>query len=134
MKKSHLFVLWGGLYSICAGLGFIPEATGAGRFFLTALSLVFFLPPALLLWQASREKDLHTIQLVRNLSALSLLLTALTLIGNFLTALSSEFWGNVLYGMLVILSSPMICCGYWALSLFCWACLLMVSLKLLKKA
>ena len=133
MKKSTLYILWAGLFSICAGLGFIPEPAGAGRFFLTALSLLFFLPPALLLWQASRDGDRHTLQLVRNLSALSLLLTALTLMGNFLTALSSEFWGNVLYGMLVILSSPMICCGYWALSLFCWACLLMVSLKLLKR-
>ena len=133
MKKSTLFALWAGLFIICAGLGFIPEPTGVGRFLLTVLALGFFAPPGLLLWLCSRDGDRHTLQLVRNLSALSLLLTMMFLVVNFLSAFWPEFWGNVVYGILVVVSSPMICCGYWALSLFCWACLLMVSLKLLKK-
>ena len=67
--------------------------------------------------------------LVRNLCALSLGLTLLLLIVNFMTALSSEFLGTVVYGILTVVSAPMICSGYWVLSLFLWACLLMVSLK-----
>ena len=133
MKKSTLFALWGGLYSICAGLGFIPEPAGALRFCLTALSLAFFAPPAVLLYRAGKEKDRHTLLLVRNFAALSLLVTLLALVGNFLTALGSQFWGNVMHYVLVIVSSPMVCSGYWALSLFGWACLLMVSLQQLKK-
>ncbi len=133
MKKSTLFALWGCLFIICAGLGFIPAPAGAVRFLLTALSVGFFVPPAVLLYRAKQEKDTHILQLIRNLSALSLLVTMIALIGNFLSALSSEFLGNLLHAVLVIVSSPMICCGYWALSLFLWACLLMVSLQSLKK-
>ena len=129
MKKSTLFVLWGCLFIICAGLGFIPEPTGAGRFLLTVLAIGFFAPPAVLLYRARQEADRPTTQLIRNLSALSLAVTVATLILNFLSAFWPEFWGNVLYGILVIVSAPMICCGYWALSLFGWACLLMASLK-----
>ena len=133
MKKSTLFALWGGLFIICAGLGFIPEPAGFLRFALTALSLGFFLPPAVLLYRAKEEGDTHTVQLVRNLSALSLSVTLVTLILNFLSAFWPEFWGNVLYFILVTVSAPMVCSGYWVLSLFGWACLLMVSLQLGKK-
>ena len=133
MKKTYLFALWGCLFIICAGLGFIPEPAGAVRVLLTLVSVGFFVPPAVLLYRAKQEKDTHTLQLIRNLSALSLLVTVIALIGNFLSALSSEFLGNLLHAVLVVVSSPMICCGYWALSLFLWACLLMVSLQLLKK-
>ena len=37
------------------------------------------------------------------------------------------------FAVLIVVSSPMVCSGYWALSLFLWACLLMVSHSLLKK-
>ena len=132
MKKSTIFALWAGLFIICAGLGFIPEPSGAVKVLLTALSLVFFLPPAVLLYRAKSAGDTDTVLLVRNLSALSLTVTLAALMLNFLSAFWPEFWGNVLYGVLVVVSSPMVCSGYWALSLFGWACLLMVSLKLLK--
>ena len=38
-----------------------------------------------------------------------------------------------MFGVLIVVSSPMVCSGYWALSLFLWACLLMVSHSLVKK-
>ena len=55
------------------------------------------------------------------------------LVVNVLSVLRSQLLGNILYYMLVILSSPMVCSGYWALSLFLWACLLVYSLQQLKK-
>ena len=125
MKKNTLFALWGGMFIVCAALGFIPEPAGAVRAVLTAVSVVFFLPPALLLKTGSRE----TAALIRNLSALSLVLTAVTLILNFVGAFSAQWVGDALHGLLTVVSSPMICSGYWVLSLFLWACLLMVSLK-----
>ena len=133
MKKSTLYGLWAGLFIICAGLGFIPNPVGAGRIFLTLVSLAFFLPPTVLLYRAKTEKDAFTARLIRNLSALSLLLTAVLLVVNVASAFRSVFWGNLVHTVLVIVSSPMICSGYWALSLFLWACLLVVSMKLLKK-
>lgn len=132
MNNKAILALWGGLFILCAGLGFIPEPTGAARAVLTALSLVCFLPPAALLRWSAREADRKIPRLVRNLSALSLGLTLILLILNFLSALRSELLGNILYGILVVVSSPMACSGYWALSMFLWACLLMVSLKQLR--
>ena len=133
MKQSVLYALWGGLFIICAGLGFIPEPTGFLRFFMTALSLAFFLPPAVLVYRSNNSGDRHTLALIRNLSLASLGLTLLSLVLNVVCAMGSELLGNTLHGVLVIVSSPMVCSGYWALSLFLWACLLMVTLKLLRK-
>ena len=126
MTKRNLFVLWGVLFVLCAGLGFLE----ASAFGLIA-SLLFFVPPAVLLYRAG--KDRHTLLLIRNLSALSLGLTLAFLVLNLLTAFGSEMLGNFVHYILVIVSSPMICSGHWAMSMFLWACLLMMSLKLLKK-
>ncbi len=133
MKNIHLYTLWGGLFIICAGLGFIPESAGFLRFFMTTLSLGCFVPPFWLLHRAGKRGDRSTLALIRNLAIASLALTLLVLVVNVVCAMRSEALGNILHGVLVIVSSPMVCSGYWALSLFLWACVLMVSLKLLRK-
>lgn len=133
MNKKILTVLWAGLFIVCAGLGFIPEPEGTVRIVLTVLSLVFFLPPALLLYGAGKQQDKATAQLIRNLAVLSLGLTLVLLILNFLTVLSSQALGQTLHYVLTIVSAPMICSGHWAMSLFLWSCLLTASLKQLKK-
>ena len=129
MNKKLLYALWAGLFILCAGLGFIPEPEGGLQMLLTVVSLAFFLPPAWLLYRG----DVSDAKLVCNLSALSLGLTLILLILNFLTALQSDFLGQVLHYTLVIVSSPMICSGHWAMSLFLWACLLIASRKLTKR-
>ena len=129
MNAKWLWALWAVLFSLCAGLGFIPEPEGALNVLMTLLSLLFFLPPWLLL----RSADLAAAKLIRNLSAMSLGLTLVLLILSFVTAFSSEILGQVLHYVLVIVSSPMICSGHWAMSLFLWACLLMASLKRSKR-
>ena len=133
MNQKFLFTLWGGLFIVCAAMGFIPDPAGVGRILLTLLSIAFFVPPALALYQASRAGDQPVLRLIRNLSALSLCLTLVLLVLNFLSALRSETLGDILYNILTIVSSPMVCSGCWVLSLFLWACLLMVSLKGLRK-
>jgi len=125
MKQKTVYLLWGGLFILCAALGFIPEPQGALKTAMTILSVLFFLPPFLLLYRCGRDTAL----LIRNLSALSLGVTLVTLILNFILAVSSEILGNILHYILVVVSAPMICSGYWVLSLFLWACLLMGSLK-----
>ena len=128
MKKKLLYAIWAVLFILCAGLGFIPEPEGLTATVLTGLSVACFLPPAFLLYRSDR----HDILLIRNLSVLSLGLTAVLLILNFLTAFSSEKLGLVLHYVLTIVSSPMLCSGHWALSLFLWACLLVASLRQLQ--
>ena len=129
MKSQFLYALWGALFILCAGLGFIPEPAGVLRVLLTGLSILFFLPPALLVWKGRREKDRMALSLVRNLSIASLSLSVLLIIANFLTVFRSELLGNILHGVLVVVSSPMICSGHWAMSLFFWACLLISSAR-----
>lgn len=132
MRKKTLFALWGAFFILCAGLGFIPEPAGFLKGLLTALSVLFFLPAAVLLADAKRNRDRQTAVLIRNLSAGSLGLTLLVLVANFLSLGAGDAVGDGLYAVLVIVSSPMICSGYWLLSLFLWACLLVVSLDILK--
>ena len=127
MKKSSLMAVWGIFYIICAGLGFIPEPEGAVRIFLTVISVLFFVPPAILLYDALSTGDRKTVLLLRRLSALSLSLTLVLLIANFLAALGASWLGTLLHILLVIGSAPMLCSNYWVLSLFLWAVLLVAS-------
>ena len=133
MKKQVLFGLWAGLFSVCAVLGFIPATEGTVRTVLTLSAVCVFIPPAVLIYDAAEAGDRATLALVRNLSAASLGGTALLLILNVLSVRSSEALGNFLHGVLTVVSSPMICMGSWGLSLFLWACLLIVALQQLKK-
>ena len=79
---------------------------------------------------AIRSRSLYWQQFV--LTASLVLLTLVLLVCNFLSVLGSEALGNVLHYMLIILSTPMVCCGAWGLSLFLWACLLFTAQKQLK--
>ena len=129
MRNRFLYALWGALFILCAGLGFIPESDGALKLLRTGLSILFFLPPALLIWKARQERNRAALLLVRNLSIVSLSLSVALIIANFLTVFRSQLLGDILHGILVVVSSPMICGGHWAMSLFFWACLLIASLK-----
>ena len=129
MKNKSLLAIWGIFYIICAGLGFIPEPEGTVRIFLTVISILFFVPPAILLFDAFSAGDEKTIRLIRLLSALSLALTLVLLTANFLAALGASWLGTLLHILLVIGSAPMLCSNYWVLSLFLWAVLLVTSLQ-----
>ena len=129
MKKSSLLALWGILYIICAGLGFIPAAEGSVRVFLMMIAVLFFVPPAILLFDARQNGDAKMRKLIRNLSIASLVLTVVLMIANILSSLTSETLGGFVHVLLVLVSAPMFCSNYWALSLFCWAALMVASLK-----
>ena len=127
MKNKSLLAIWGIFYIICAGLGFIPEPEGTVRIFLTEISILFFVPPAILLFDAFSAGDEKTIRLIRLLSTLSLALTLVLLTANFLAALGASWLGTLLHILLVIGSAPMLCSNYWVLSLFLWAVRLVAS-------
>lgn len=133
MNQKYLFALWGGLFALCAGLGFIPEPAGILKGLMVVLAVACFVPGFLLLRSASRKKDRRTVALVRNLAAASLIVTVVLLVLNFLSVLTSETLGTVLYYVLIIVSAPMVCGQYWVLSLFLWACLMLAAGAELKK-
>ena len=122
-------MLWGGLYALCAGLGFLTEPGPALRLLMILLSGALFIPPFLL----NRKGNRRTRELVRNLSAAWLVATAILLPGNILSVLASETLGNFLHGLLTILSSPLVCCDSWALAIFLWACVFFDARSKLKK-
>ena len=133
MKNKTLFALWGGLFALCAALGFIAAPIGALRIIMTLLAVVFFIPPALLLRRAEQKKDRHCITLIRNLSAAWLVLTCCLLVVNFLSLMGSAALGDVVYAVLIVATAPMACGQVWILTMFCWACLLFTCIHLLKK-
>ena len=129
MNKKNLYYIWAGLFILTALLGFITEPNGLLKALMVMAAVGFFVPPALLL----KQGDMQDIKLVRNFSLASLITTTVLLVLNVMSVLASEAVGTGLYALLILLSAPMVCSQYWALSIFLWACLLMVSLKLLKK-
>ena len=124
MNSKLLYIIWACMFSLCAGLGFIPESQGFGTVVLVGLAVLFFLPGALLLYRAQKSGDKKGVMRIRIISAVSLGATALLLVINFACAGASAALGDFLYGLLILVSSPMICGRYWVLSLFLWACLL----------
>lgn len=133
MKKQYLYALWGGMFALCAAFGFIPAPGTALKILMTLISVAFFIPGALLLHLSTKSGDREIAALVRNLAAASLALTLILIIVNFFSVLGSEVLGNILYSILIIVSSPMVCSGYWVLSLFLWACLMIGAIRILKQ-
>ena len=133
MKEKILYPIWAALYLLCAGLGFIPNPAGFVRFLLILTSVLFFLPGSLILWESIRTENKKARLRIRYISICSLALTILVLITNVLSIAASEAVGNFLYGLLIVVSSPMICSQYWVLSLFLWSCLLVGSFVKSKK-
>ena len=132
MNQKRYFALWGGLFALCAGLGFFSEPDGLLKAVMVLLSLGFFIPGFLLLRDARQRGDRDVIKLIRNLAALSLLSTVILLIANFMSVMAGEILGTMLYYVLIIVSAPMICGQYWAVSLFLWAALMLSAVKELK--
>ena len=133
MKKRNLHIGWAALYVICTALAFIPEPPAVLAGIMVVLGVAFFAPPAVLLYRAYSRQEWGTVRLIRNLSYLSLGLTAMVLILNVLSVGALEMVGNMLYGLLILVSTPMVCAQAWVVGLFGWACLLTVSRVLLKK-
>ena len=133
MKNKTLVVLWAMLYALCTLLGFIPSPTGFLRFLLSLFAAVFFVPAFMLLHDALTRKNRKLLRFLRLVSALSLGLTLVLLVANFLGVMASQAVGNLLYVLLVLVSTPMVCSGYWVASLFLWACLLMATFLKPKK-
>ena len=129
MSNTVLYALWGGLYALCAGLGFVTEPGPALRLLMILLSVALFIPPFLL----NRKGNRRTRELVRNLAAAWLVITAILLPCNILSVLASEALGSFLHGLLTIISSPLVCCDSWALAIFLWACVFFDARSKLKK-
>lgn len=121
ISNKQLYILWGVLYIVCAGLGFIPEPEDALRTLLTFVSIGFFVPGFILLYRGQRK-------IVTIISAVSLGLTLAALVLNVWSVAMTALEGQVVYVLLGLVSAPMFCSQLWVLSLFLWAFLLCAGL------
>ena len=128
MKKRILYIVWGCLYALCAGLGHVTEPGSVQSVALTLLALVFFVPPAVLLIDALRSNDKKMLLQLRTISIVSLALTFILLLLNVISFLASEATGVFLHELLLFASVPMFCSQHWVLSMFLWALLLFISI------
>ena len=129
MTKKSLFILWAVMYALCAGFGFVPEPEAAAKVCCILLSLLFFVPPAAIVYLGWKEQDREAIRLVRNLALGSLSMTLAVLAANFATLAASTWVGDLLY----IVSAPMVCSQVWILSLLLWGALMWTCIHLLGK-
>lgn len=132
VKNRELYLIWGALFIVCAGLGFIRQPGNAMTALMVSLSAAFFVPPSVLLYRDWKRGEKTNIRRVRNLSVASLGLTLIAIVATVLTVYASQTVGNLLDGFWIIVSAPMVCSRFGIVSVFAWACLLMTSLKLLK--
>jgi len=132
-KTRKLWIAWAVLYGVCTGLSFIQTVSGALSGLMMLLSIGFFVPGALLVWEGKSRRDKVLLKKVRNVCLLSLGLTLAGILLNFLSVNGSAAWGTVAYWFLILVSTPMVCAQIWLISMFLWACLLMASLTCLRK-
>lgn len=128
MRYRMLYMLWAVLFAATAVLGLaFPAADGFAKAVLQLISVVFFLPPWLILFKAREEGSRHQRTLVRLFCVASLVLTTVLMCLNILSAKAGDEVGNVLHWILTVVSSPMVCSNFYVLPLFLWAALLMFS-------
>lgn len=124
MKTKNLWLIWLYLFAFCSVLGFIPDPPEFVKALQVTMGVCFFIPGGLLL----KTKEEKIIRLIRLLSILSLVLTLICVVLNFVSVMMTPVWGTVLYILMGVVSTPMLCCQIWVISLFGWAILLAGSL------
>ena len=126
--NKWLYPGWGVMYIICVALGLIQNTDGITKIALLIFSVMFFVPGFLLLYNNFHSGNRKGVLLIRWISLASLVLTVICLVAFFLFAgFGNETAVNVTYEVLALVSAPMLCSRYWAVSLFLWACLLFAT-------
>jgi hypothetical protein len=128
MKKTALYIAWFCLFLATVIFGSVEPGSKGMKIVMIALSVAFFIPPGILMYQGISRGDRAQVVLLRKISLISLAATFVLLVANFLSASASQQVGDVLYAVLIIVSAPMVCSRFWIISLFAWACILMTSL------
>ena len=128
-KNTILYIIWAVLYCACVGFSFISEPTAGERVFLIVLSAGFFVPPYALVYESIKKQDRKAIKTLRLICICVLVLALILLVLNILSVNYSARTGLVLYVLLAMFAPPLACAEQYALSLFLWACLMMLTLQ-----
>ncbi len=129
-----LWLGWAFLFLVCAVLGCIPEQDEVGKILLIVFGSIFFVPPAILLVLAWKNKDTKDLKRLRMISMISLSASFILMVANFLSVLAPQWVGDVLYWTLAVVGTPMACLQNAYVSLLLWAVLLFAAMEGLKEA
>lgn len=124
MKKWLLYSAWALMFIMCAALGFIPSPQGVMYWICIGFSLFFFVPPTILIAQSVKNGDIAELKRIRVICLIWLFLTLSALALNFLSVSFTAAEGLLVYRILIVVSSPMICGQIWVIGIFLWGCLL----------
>ena len=141
MNKKQWYIAWGVLYAVCTALSAIGESLGVPVGLQVVAALLFFLPPALVIYRSWLDKDKKLLRLLRLIALVVLIATVTVLVINLLSVAlilvmpesAALIVGDILYYLLILVSNPMICGQYWAYSLLLWAILLWCAIAALGK-
>ena len=126
LTYKTLYQLWIGLFAVTAVLGLIFPGVEhpAGRFFLGLISVVFFVPPFLILRRAKGEDNRRHLRLVRWLALANLVLTLILICAGILSLPYGEGVGDMIHILMTVLCAPLVCSNFYVLPMFLWAMLL----------
>ena len=127
VKEKLLYIVWGIMAVLCIGLGTLETEDLLLQIPLLLISIVFFVPAGLLLYDYLDAGNRKGILRIRWICIGSLAVTLVTLLAFFLAALRGAAAAGWLYEVLILVSCPMVCSQYWLVSLFLWACLLFAT-------
>ena len=125
LNKYILAAIWIGMFILCAVLGYLPPQEGANKWMLAIFALLFFLPPALRVYLGWTEKDRKLVKLLQKISLIVVISTVALLVINLLSVAlilvmpesTALIVGDILYYLLILVSTPMICGQFWGIGL-----------------
>ena len=133
-QKKTLYLVWAGLYLVCALLSLISNPGSLLQTLMFLFSMGYFVPPVILMLQALKAKDRKRLLLIRYTAMVWLLLAAVLLVLNIASATLAESWGKLVYYTMAVVCAPMISSQFYLLPVFLWACLLFAGFGRLPKA
>ena len=126
MKKHKIAITYGVwiVFYIVAVLLSLLNAPGV---LVRIYSILFFVPGVLLAVWAAKEKNKKQIKRLRTICITSLVLTTVMLVVSFLTVNAASQTTRIVNSIFIILSEPLWISPSWVLSVFLWACVLMIT-------
>ena len=126
-----LYLAWGALFVLTAALGLLfPGAqNGLGLFCLRAVTVLFFLPPWMILAKARTEGAVFHTRLLRYLSLASLAMTLVLFCAGILTAVDNPALGDLIHVLMAIVCAPLVCSNFYVLPMFLWGTVLVASFR-----
>lgn len=129
LRYNVLYSIWVALFGLTALLGllFPGVENNWGLAGLRIVSILFFLPPWLILAKAKQEDNRRHIRLIRYLALAWLVLALVLVCASILSINYFPLMGDLLHFLLTVICTPMVCSNFYALPMFLWATLLIGS-------